>query len=195
MPLLDVVVLDPVEVEFSVSERDSARVAVGLEVAVRVSPYPGETFTGLVSVISPTIDSKTRTLRVKARLENADGRLRPGLFAEADLGISRREGVIIVPEEAVLLRAKGELVYVATAENRAQRRFVETGTRRNRKVEIVSGLNPGEEVIVRGHAALADGTLISRRRFDGSPESSELNVAGESADLAAGENAKESALQ
>lgn len=195
MPLLDVVVLDPIEVEFSVAERDSARVEVGLQVAVRVAPYPGETFIGQVSVISPTIDTRTRTLRVRARLGNADGRLRPGLFAEADLGISHRENVIIVPEEAVLQRAQGEVVYVATADNRAQRRIVKTGLRRNRKVEIVSGLNPGEEVIVRGHAALADGTLISRRGFDGSPESSERNVAAESSDLAVGEKAEESVLQ
>ncbi len=182
-PLLRIVALDPIEVEFSVAERDVARVRLGLRVAVQVAPYPGETFTGEVTIISPTIDQRTRTLRVKALIPNPDGRLRPGLFAKADLGVARREGALVVPEEAVLVRAEGEIVYVATRDDRARRVAVETGVRRDRQVEITRGLEAGQEVIVRGHSSLADGALISRRRADGSPASSRLGAAGRPAGL------------
>ncbi len=193
--LLDVVALDPIEVEFALAERDSARVSEGLGVDVRVAPYPGESFRGTVTVISPTIDRRTRTLRVKALIDNTDGRLRPGLFATADLGISQREGVLVVPEEAVLLRAEGEIVFVATNDDRAKRVPIETGTRRDQRIEVTRGLDAGELVIVRGHAALADGALISRRQRDGSPDRSEVGRLGEAPPVAAHATAGEGSLQ
>lgn len=193
--LLDVVALNPIEVEFAIAERDSARVRDGLSVAVSVAPYPDEIFRGTVSVISPTIDRRTRTLRVKALIDNSDGRLRPGLFATTDLGISEREGVLVVPEAAILLRAEGEIVFVATEEDRAKRVSVETGTRRERRVEVTKGLKPGELVIVRGHAALADGALISRRLRDGSPDRSEVGRLDEVAPVASRSAAPKGSLQ
>ena len=91
--LLEVVALDPIEVEFSVAERDTARVAPGQPVTVSVEPYPNERFVGAVSAVSPVIDPRTRTMRVKARIPNADGRLRPGLFARTDLGVAKSTDV------------------------------------------------------------------------------------------------------
>jgi membrane fusion protein (multidrug efflux system) len=161
-PLFELVALDPIEVEFSVSERDSARVAVGQGVEVRVAPFPDESFRGEVTVISPTLDPKTRTLRVKARIANADGRLRPGLFARADLGVARREGALLVPEEAVLQRADGEVVFVVTPEDTARRVVVKTGLQREGQVEIVQGVGAQDRVVVRGHAALVDGAPVSQ---------------------------------
>lgn len=178
--LFELVALDPIEVEFSLAERDSARVAVGQSVGITVSPYPGEVFEGKVSVISPIIDPKTRTLRVKARVPNTDGRLRPGLFARAELGVSMRQGIVMVPEEAVLQRAAGQLVYVAR-DGLAHRVIVTTGAHRDGLVEIREGLAAGDEIVVRGQAALGDGTPISRRNADGSPETSSLNVASDGA--------------
>ena len=187
--LFDLVALDPIEVEFSIAERDSARVALGQEVVVRVSPYPEEVFSGAVSVISPRIDTRTRTLHVKARIANADGRLRPGLFARVDLGVATREGALVVPQEAVLLRADGQVVYTVTragAEDRVRRVVVETGLHQGVRIEVVSGLAPGDEVVTRGHTALADGVLVSRRNPDGSDESSELDVARDAPHTAEG---------
>jgi membrane fusion protein (multidrug efflux system) len=160
--LFELVALDPIEVEFSVAERDSARVHIGQLVRVKVAPYPNETFEGEVSVISPIVDSKTRTLRVKARIANPDARLRPGLFARTDLGVAEREGALLVPEQAVLQRADGEIIFVATAEGHARRVVVKTGLHRDGRVEIVEGLVAEDEVIVSGHAALVDGSPIAR---------------------------------
>ena len=161
-PVLELVALDPIEVEFSVAERDSARVHIGQSVGVVVAPYPNETFQGEVTVISPIVDTRTRTLRVKAHIANPDGRLRPGLFARTDLGVAKREGALLVPAEAVLQRADGEVVFVASPDNTARRVVVKTGLQREGRVEIVAGLGASDEVVVSGHAALVDGSPIAR---------------------------------
>ncbi len=93
-------------------------------------------------MISPTVDSKTRTLRVKARIANPDGRLRPGLFARTDLGVATREGALLVPEEAVLQRADGEVVFVTTADNHVRRVVVKTGLQQRRPGRDRGGPRP-----------------------------------------------------
>lgn len=168
-PLLDLVSLDPVEVEFHLTERDSGRVELGDRVQVRVAPHPDEVFEARVNVVSPRIDSRTRTLRVKAELDNADGRLRPGLFARADLGVAVREGVPMLPEDAILQRSDGSVVYVLDGGSRVQRRNVRTGVYRDGYVEAVEGVAAGELVVVRGQARLLDGSVVDVRTEDGEP--------------------------
>ena len=180
-PLFELVALDPIEVGFSVAERDSARVAIGQQVDVKVAPYPEESFRGEVTMISPTLDPRTRTLRVKAQIANADGRLRPGLFARADLGVARREGALLVPEEAVLQRADGEVVFTVGSDDKARRVLVKTGMQREGKVEIVTGLVAQDQVVVRGHSVLVDGAPVTRRSADGGEGGQSLNAAAERA--------------
>ncbi len=167
--LLEVVALDPIEVEFSVAERDSARVTTGQPVTVTVEPYPNERFVGAVSAISPVIDPRTRTMRVKARIPNTDNRLRPGLFARTDLGISKRSGAVFVPVEAVLQRADGEVLFVVGADERVKRIVVKTGAERDGRIEITEGLAGDAAVVVRGHTALVDGVLVARKDEDAAP--------------------------
>lgn len=167
-PLFDIVALDPIEVEFHLAERDSSRVALGMSVDVTVAPYPDEDFRGRVTFVAPTIERRTRTLRVKAELENADRRLRPGLFAHVDLGIARREGIAMVPEEAVLQRADGQVVFRLGPENRVERRVVRVGIHRDGWVEVTEGLDVDDAVVTRGHVALVDGAPV--RIAEGAPD-------------------------
>ena len=168
--LFELVSLDPVEVEFSLPESDASRLVLGLPLDVSVAPYPGEVFHATVSMISPIVDERTRTLRVKALLPNPDGRLRPGLFARTDLGIAKRENVVLVPEEAVLQRADGAVVFRAIdGASRVERRVVQLGRIKSGEAEISSGLSAGDVVVVRGHAALIDGAAVSARNPDGTP--------------------------
>ena len=168
--LFELVSLDPVEVEFSLPESDASRLVLGLPLEVTVSPYPGEVFHATVSMISPVVDERTRTLRVKALLPNPDGRLRPGLFARTDLGIAKRSGVVLVPEEAVLQRADGSVVFRAVdGATKVERRVVQVARVKSGEAEIASGLGPGDTVVVRGHATLIDGAPIVARNPDGSP--------------------------
>ncbi len=167
-PLFELVALDPIEVEFHVTEVDSGRVRLGQTVEIRVDPYPDQVFHATVSVVSPTIDPRTRTLRVKAVLDNAAGALRPGLFARIDLGVAERSGIAMIPEEAVLQRAEGSVVFRCDDEHRVERILVRTGVHRDGNVEIVSGLAAGDRVVVRGHASLVDGERVAPRQPDGS---------------------------
>jgi membrane fusion protein (multidrug efflux system) len=169
--LFDLVALDPVEVEFHLPEIDSARVAVGNRVEVRVAPYPGEVFEAVVTVVSPTIDEATRTLRVKAVIPNPDGRLRPGLFARADLGVAERSSVVMIPEEALLQRADGAVVFRLRGQDRVERLNVETGTHGDGWVEIRNGVSPDDWIVVRGQTELIDGSAVSVRDADGRPTS------------------------
>jgi membrane fusion protein (multidrug efflux system) len=165
--LFELVSLDPIEVEFHVTEVDSGRVALEQMVGVRVAPFPDETFGATVTFVSPTIDTRTRTLRVKAQLENSEGRLRPGLFARVDLGISAREGVLMVLEEAILRRADGAVVFRANGENRVERIVIETGVYHEGYVEVVKGLVPGDTIVSRGQARLVEGQRVVPRNPDG----------------------------
>lgn len=165
--LFELVALDPIEVEFRVPEVDSARVALSQVVDIELSPFPDEIFVGTVTFVSPTIDPSSRTLRVKALLENPNGRFRPGLFAKVDLGVAHRTGVSMVPEEAVLQRADGPVVFRLLADDRVERRVIETGVHRGGMLEVTSGLEPGDRIISRGQAWLTDGQRVTPRNSDG----------------------------
>jgi membrane fusion protein (multidrug efflux system) len=155
------------EVEFHLSERDSGLVSEGDRVSVRVAPYPDEVFPATVIVVSPIIDPRTRTLRVKARVDNKEGRLRPGLFARADLGVSEREAVVMVPEDAILVRSDGTVLFLLSGENEVRRLTVETGVRVDGLVEITSGVGPEDVVVVRGQTQLVDGSIVDIRTAEG----------------------------
>ena len=165
--LFELVALDPIEVEFFVPEVDSSRVAVGQTVDVRVAPFPDESFDGQVTIVSPTIDPRSRTLRVKAQLANRDGQLRPGLFARIDLGVALRPDVPMVLEEAVLRRAEGAIAFRTGDGNRVERVAVETGAHQAGYVEVLKGLSPGDLVVSRGGDRLSDGQVVVPRNPDG----------------------------
>jgi RND family efflux transporter MFP subunit len=163
-PLYDLVSTDPIEVEFHLPERDSERVSLDQPVALRVAPMPDRVFEAHISMVSPIIDPRTRTLRVEARLPNPEGLLRPGLFAQVDIGVAQRSSVVIVPEESVMQRALGPVVFAVDDEGRVHQRDVRTGTHRRGAVEIVSGIQPGDWVVTSGQSRLLDGLLVRTQK-------------------------------
>jgi membrane fusion protein (multidrug efflux system) len=176
--LVELVSLDPIQVVFRVAEVDSGRVAVGQKVKVSVAPHPGEVFEATVDVVFPTIDPASRTLRVKAALANPGVRLRPGLFARADLGVRVRRGVPMVPEESVLQRSDGAVVFRVVAGERVERRVVTIGEFRGGMIEIRSGVDVGDVVVTRGQTELVDGAVV-RVTAPGSEASELANRAGD----------------
>jgi membrane fusion protein (multidrug efflux system) len=158
--LVEIVSLNPIEVSFRVAEVDSSFVRTGQQVDVHVAPYPDRSFAAAVTMISPTIDPQTRTLRVKAALDNSEGLLRPGLFARADLGLSVHEGVAVIASSAVLQRVDGSVVFVLAAGDHVERRVVQLGNFQEGRVEVTDGLREGDRALVRGHADLVDGQQV-----------------------------------
>ena len=166
-PLFELVAMDPIEAEFHLPEADASRVRVGQEVAVRVAPWPERVFPAAVSFVSPTIDPQTHTLLVRAALANPEHLLRPGLFARVDLGVSRRPGVAMIPEEAVLQRADGEVVFRLGREERVERLVIATGAHHEGLVEVKEGLRPGDRIVVQGHYGLVHGGRVEPRSPEG----------------------------
>lgn len=167
--LFELVSLAPIEAELHLPESDAGRVTTGLPLELTVASYPDELFPAVVTMVSPTIDERMRTLRIKALLPNEDGRLRPGMFTRADLGIATRSAML-VPESAVLRRIEGAVVFRAVGGNRVERVVVETGVIRDGQIEITQGLAATDWIVRRGQQDLVDGNVIDARNADGTPD-------------------------
>jgi RND family efflux transporter MFP subunit len=138
---------------------DLARAEIGLEARLRHYAWEGERFRGRLVRLAPSIDPVTRTVKAEIEVDNADGRLRPGMFVEVTLVADRREGVPVVPREAVAERGGARVVFVLSGQ-RVTRREVVTGLGDDEVVEIRQGLEPQERVVVRGLETLSDGTRV-----------------------------------
>ena len=162
-PLVELVALDPLEVVFSLTELDTERVRPGQQIELSVGAFPDRVFQGVVTFISPTVDPATRTLRIKAEIDNDEGHLRPGLFARVSLGVSPRSGVVMVPEETLIQRSEGAVLFKIDAENRVKRIAVTTGVHDAGRIEVRGDVAPGDRVVRRGHGGLADGATVAVR--------------------------------
>lgn len=151
--------VDPLVADVDVVGPDVARVAVGQEVRVRHLAFDDRRFEGRIRRLAPTVDPVTRALRVEVEVSNSDGMLRPGMFVEATVVGERREGVPVVPRDAVTERGGKKVVFVLRGQSVA-RREVALGLGDDREVEVREGLAAGERVVTRGLETLADGTRV-----------------------------------
>ncbi len=138
-----------VRVEFSVPEVFLARVQAGATVVARSSAFGDRRFTGTVAVVDTRIDTNTRTIRVISEFDNADEALKPGLFMTVEVVLSRRDDAMLVAEEALDPLGDRNFVYVIR-DNRARRVEIRVGQRLQGEVEVLSGVQPGDNVVVRG---------------------------------------------
>jgi membrane fusion protein (multidrug efflux system) len=156
--------LDPVFVDYTLPERHFARVKVGQPVKVEVQAYPGRTFEGAISAINPGIESGTRSLRLRATLDNPDHLLRHGMFTEVRTVLPARDGILTLPRTAITYNPYGESVFLIQDKDGAQivqRRPVKTGEVRAGRVEIVEGLQAGQQVVSAGQNKLRNGQAVS----------------------------------
>jgi membrane fusion protein, multidrug efflux system len=175
--LVELVALDPLEVVFSLTELDTERVRPGQKVDVSVGAFPDRVFSGEVTFVAPTVDPATRTLRIKAEIDNADGLLRPGLFARVSLGTTPRRGVVMVPEEALIQRSEGALLFKIGEGDRVSRVAVQTGVHDGGRIEVRGDVVPGDRVVRRGHGGLADGAVVVVREGPSSATPARPSVA------------------
>lgn len=150
--------LDHMKVDFAVPERYAGRVGKGSPVAFTVSGGD-QRHVGEVQATDPKIDPGTRTLLVRAICPNPEGHLLPGTFANVEITLSRVENAILVPSVAIVPGVTDKNVFVAS-EGKAVRRVVETGTRTESAVQVISGLKPGEVLITSGLQQMRAGLLV-----------------------------------
>lgn len=169
--------LSSLYVDFFVPEQAVPKIALGQPVSVAVSAYPGETFDARISAINPKVEDSTRNVQVRATLANPDGKLLPGMFANLQVLLPDPQPRVVVPESAITYTLYGNSLYVVsekkTADGQpekdsqgqpvlvAERRFVETGERRNGLVLINKGVSSGEQVVSGGQIKLDHGARIA----------------------------------
>lgn len=134
-----------------VFERDMGLVTMDMRAEARFEHLPGRVFTGEIDYIFPELDAQTRTLRVRLRFDNADGLLRPNMFANVALIPLEDRQALTVPSEAVIRTGRAERVILRQADGSFRPRLVTTGLRGSfgagGRTEIVQGLSPGDEVV------------------------------------------------
>jgi cobalt-zinc-cadmium efflux system membrane fusion protein len=149
-PLFRIANLDRVWVIASVFERNMGRVAIGQNATVSVAAYPGREFKGQVTWIADLVDEKTRTLKVRVEVDNKDRAVRPGSFARVSINTASQGEVLTVPAPAVQRQKSENIVFVSAGAGLFKRREVSVGARSRDMVEILSGLEAGDQVVVQG---------------------------------------------
>lgn len=158
-PLCEVAEMDTVKVMVNVIERNLVRVKPGMGARFRVDGYPDAVFTGQVSRISEALESATRSAEVEILTPNPAGRLKPGMFARVELVLEEKPGVLILPRRAVRETGESASVFVVR-DGKAHFQPVELGIVQHERVEIRSGLNEGQKVVLVGWQNLTDGMAV-----------------------------------
>lgn len=164
-------------VDFFLPEQEYPRLAIGQRVRLSVAAYPDAVFEGAISALNPKVEETTRNVQVRAMLANPDNRLLPGMFANIDVLLPGEMPQIVVPETAITYTLYGNSVYVINEKKDAQgamvkdsqgraqlvveRRFVETGERRDGQVLVLKGLKAGEQVVTAGQLKLDNGAHVA----------------------------------
>lgn len=162
-PALRLVETRTVKLEISISETYISKIAANQKVGVVIPSLDGAVFEGEINSIAPAADPRTMSFPAEITLNNAEGQLKPGMFAQAEILLEKAENVVVIPKEAVISTMGLSRVFVAEGEI-AHLRDVTLGLESETQVEIVSGLSPGELVVTRGNDKLQEGAEIIIRQ-------------------------------
>jgi len=178
-PIVGINMLDPIQVDFTISERYLPRIAVGDRVEVEVAAYDDQSFDGAVQAIDSSVLPESRTVRVRAMLANPDQRLRPGMFAKVRTVRDEIIDVLTVPRTAISYNTFGDFVF-RVVDNDAGQAIVErvavtTGEARDGEVRIIDGIDAGATVVGAGLLRLRNQQpveVIDRTQVSASPDES-----------------------
>lgn len=160
LPIVTVAQVNPVKIIINVPESELSKVKKGMGAQVTFDTYGDEQFDGIITMVSPTVDVNSRTFGVEIGLPNKDGRVLPGMFGRVklQLGVANH---VVVPDRAVVKQPGSGNQYVYVYKNgRVSYNKVELGQRIGASYELLSGVEPGDSVVVVGQAKLADGVAV-----------------------------------
>jgi len=159
-PILVVQRITPVKLLINVSEQHFSKVKVGDAATIELDAYPGEEFSGRISLIYPTVDAMTHTFTVEIAVSNQDRKLRPGMFARVRLNLGT-ENRVVVPDMAIVKRAgSGDRFVYVYEDGKVTYSKVELGQRLSDRYELVSGVENGAYIVVAGQSKLSDGIEV-----------------------------------
>ena len=160
MPVMAIVRLDPLKVIAEIPERMAPWIDGGRPVELRVDAYPNRTFTGKVTRISPAVNTGTRAFPFEAVVPNSDGAFKPGTFARVHVESAKVDEVLTLPFAALQYRYGVNRVFVVSG-NRLEMRELKVGERLGDRIEVTSGVKPGEQVTVTDVETLNGGELVA----------------------------------
>ena len=150
---------DPLLAVLFVPERELNKLRQGQPAELRLDALPGDTFTGTIKRISPVVDPTTGTFKVTVEIRDPSRQLKPGMFGRIRIVYDTRKNVLLVPKGAILAEDDEASVYLIR-DSMAFRQVVETGYSDDARVEIVSGIEPGDHIITTGQNSLRDSSRV-----------------------------------
>jgi membrane fusion protein (multidrug efflux system) len=167
--LVNIEEITTLRADFKLPESYIGRLSKGLTLEVTSDALPGERFPAVLEAVDPLVDQGGRSLSARARLDNRNGKLRPGMFVRVRLLFGERQAALMVPEQAIIPGAQPAVFRIV--DGKATRVPVRLGVRRAAQVEIVDGLAAGDVVVTAGQLKLRDGMEV-RAVGEGAPASS-----------------------
>jgi membrane fusion protein, multidrug efflux system len=167
-PVVSLQALNPIYVNFGVPQQDAIRIGVGRKLQVTSDNLPGMKFAGQVTAVDSVVDETTRNIQIQATLRNPEGKLRPGMFVQVEVVSGASHPFITLPASAINYAPYGDSVYVVADMKDAKgnsyrgvrQQFVKIQASRGDQVAIVSGVNPGDEVVTSGVFKLRNGIAV-----------------------------------
>jgi len=163
MPVMSIVRLDPLKITAEIPEKMAPWIAGGRPVELRVDAYPGRTFSGKVTRISPAVNTTSRAFPFEAAVPNPDAALKPGTFARVHVESGKVDDVLTLPYAALQYRYGVNRVFVVKGD-RLVMRELQVGERLGDRIEIVSGVTAGDQVAITDVETLNDGMLVAVTR-------------------------------
>lgn len=158
---------EKVYVNFTLPQQALAKVDSGMPVILKSDAYPDRTFEGVITALSPQVDPVTRTIELQGTLDNPDGALRAGLFVEVAVLLPETDKVIAVPATAIVYAPYGNSIFLVKdgeeSELQAVQRFIRTGRSLGDFIQIIDGIEAGDEVVSAGTFKLFNGANVSRQ--------------------------------
>ena len=159
-PIFTVQQITPVKILVGISEGDYTKVSKGDKVTLSVDALPGKTFSGTIKRIYPTIDPMTHTVNVEVQVPNTDRQLRPGMYAKVNVTFGHNRSIVVPDAAVVRLQGSGQRNVFVVENGVAVQKEVTLGRHFDGQYEILSGLEEGEQVVVKGGSALRNGAQV-----------------------------------
>lgn len=157
--LLRIVNMDTVKAVVYVIEKELSKIRLHQKANVSVDAYPDQIFSGKITLISPTINLMTRTASVEITIPNRNHKLKPGMFAQVEIIIRKKDDAVLIPAYAVLEQGDTKKVFTVVS-GKAMLKLVEVGIDQGDLVEVKSGLGVGDTLIVAGHHRISSGDSV-----------------------------------
>lgn len=159
-PILQVMKINPVKIKINVSESFYTKVKVGMAVKLKTEIFEDEEFTGKISIIYPTIDPATRTFTCEIKINNANNKLKPGMFGRVELNLGKANTILVSDKAVVKQSGSNDRFVYVEKDGVVEYRKVEVGRRLGDKFEVINGVSDGENVVITGQTKLLDGSKV-----------------------------------